>query len=639
MTDSRAAEQERGGRWCFGRGELDESCLQLTVAGQVHELDRSSLELLRCLLRHAGDVVLKETLVQAGWPGRLVSENSLTKAVSRLRHALDDPEGKLLVTVHGYGYRLAAQVHFIPAPVSSEALPPISTAADSPTTLDSPAPTAPRQSRRRLGLLLAALALTLLFYWRPWGKTDAPPETTGTAAVAGPASIAVLPFLDLSQAHDQQYFSDGLADELLDQLAGLPNLRVAGRTSSFAFRGKDDDVLSIGRKLGVATVLEGSVRKSGERIRITVQLINVADGFHLWSQTYDRRLTDLFEVQDDIARSVVAALRLHLLPDQEALVTRHRTSNAEAYNQFLLGQQLRRNGRADDDRRAIAAYEQAIVLDPGFATAYAALADLLGGDAEYADTPAEFTAGKLRSLAMLDKAIALDPTLAQSYVARADLRLSTAWDWAGAQRDLDRSAALQPGENLSRAINQCRLLVARGRVPEAIAIEQSLVRSNPTSSAWGPLGYHLAAIGRFEEARHALAQAYKLFPSDNRVNFYLGVQELLQSRPEPAIAAFERSGGAFRLAGLAMAQHSAGRPGPSQLALDTLIRKSATTSAWQIAEVYAWRGERDQAFDWIERAYQQRDAGLIYIRFDPLLANLRGDPRYRNWLQKLHLPD
>lgn len=629
------------GRWRFGVAELDDANARLMVAGQAHELDHSSHELLRCLLAHAGSVVLKQQLLDAGWPGRVVSENSLAKAIGRLRLALQDPQGDILSTVHGYGYRLGAQAEFLPVADTVPAGNRPATLPDRRVTLPAATVTAPKTRRghvQRLGLSLLGLALLMATF-----LLDLPtPQSNQATGIARPPitqpSIAILPFADMSQAGDQEYFSDGLADELLDQLSKLPQLRVAGRTSSFSFRGTGADVASIGRKLNVAYVLEGSVRKSGERIRITVQLISVHDGFHLWSETYDRKMTDLFAVQDEIARSVVAALQLKLMPGQNAAVTQHATSSPEAYTQFLLGRKLRSYGTPDNDRRAIAAFEKAIALDRKFASAYAGLADVLGGAAEYADTPQEVAAGKRKSLAMMDKAIALNPNLADTYLARADFLYSTNWDWTGAQRDLDKAAALNPGENPGTMMRQCRLLAALGRLPEAIALERRATELDPVSVwAWSMLGYHSAVIGQYAEARHALAQAEKLQPGDNHINFYAGLTSMLAGKSEVALLEFERSGGPFRLAGLAMAQHDAGQAARSQQSLEVLISKFADTAAYQVAEVYAWRGQTDQAFAWLDRANSQRDAGLIYLKFDPLLKKLHSDPRYAQWLRKMRL--
>jgi TolB-like protein len=228
--------------------------------------------------------------------------------------------------------------------------------------------------------------------------------STAAAADAAVTSIAVLPFVDMSQQHDQEYFSDGLSEELLNLLAQLPQLRVIARTSSFSFKGREVDVATIARQLGVANVLEGSVRKSGNTLRITAQLIRASDSSHLWSQTYDRELTDVFKVQDEIAAAVVAALELHLLPAQ-AMTNARRSDNAEAYNQFLLGNEFYKRDSEDDWRRAVAAYRQALALDPGFAAAYAGLANAEGNLADISGIEAD----KDQAIADADRAVSLAP--------------------------------------------------------------------------------------------------------------------------------------------------------------------------------------------------------------------------------------
>jgi TolB-like protein/DNA-binding winged helix-turn-helix (wHTH) protein/Tfp pilus assembly protein PilF len=639
--------------WRFGDVELHEGQARLWVHGHAHDLDHSSHEVLRCLLAESGRVVSKDRLLQVGWPARVVSENSLTKSIGRLRQALEDPEGELLCTVHGYGYRLAgtaerARVEPKLAPVVAPA-PAFSPGTDrrvAPAPAPSPPPasvTAPvaRPWLLAVGALVVLLALAV---WRPW--LPPPHAGAGTAApaarapvAAAPASIAVLPFVDLSAAGDQRYFGDGLADELLDRLAKIPQLHVAGRTSSFSFRDKDVDVAAIGRQLGVRNVLEGSVRKSGDRIRITVQLINAESGFHVWSETYDRALTDLFAVQDEIAVEVVRVLELKLLPEQSERLRRHHTDSLEAYELYLRAMLMGQSPSPDNDRRAIAALEHVIELDPGFVQAYVALAQGLGGEADYADTPDAMAAGKERSLAMMDKAIELDPTRADLFFMRADLAYSTRWDWAAAQRDLDKAAELEPGPNIGRMVNQARLYAALGRLPEALAMERQIIAFNPDyAEPWTMAGFHLVAAGRYTEARTALARSLQLRPNESHAVFHLGTSWLLERNPKAALQVYEHGGGVFRLTGMTMALHDAGREAESAALLQTLVARYAHSGAYQVAQVYAWRGDRDQAFAWLERAGEQHDAGLIYLKFDPLMGKLRSDPRYAAWLQRMKLP-
>jgi TolB-like protein/DNA-binding winged helix-turn-helix (wHTH) protein len=620
--------------------ELDEAGARLFVRGVPHALDHGSFGVLLELLRQAGRVVGKDPLLHAGWPGRVVSENSLTKAISRLRQLLEDPEAELLCTAHGYGYRLATHADWLPAEAAL-------TPAPDPAPVSTPAaPAEPISARIRPGLAWLALAAALLaLAWLGSARLRAPAPAAGAqeapaSRVAPGRSIAVLPFADLSGAHDQGYFSDGLADELLDRLSKLSQLRVASRTSAFALRDSKEDITAIGRKLGVATVLEGSVRREGERVRITVQLIDVSNGFHLWSETYDKQMTDLFTVQDDIARSVVSALQLQLLPGQDVEVTRHRTRNPAAFDQYLAAMRFKHLGNPDNQRRAIAGFEHAIDLDPDFSSPYAELADLLGGDAEYADSPEQVRAGKLRAIDLYDKAIALEPDRAELYSMRADMLFYTRRDWAGARRDLETATRLYRHRPDNVLMKQTRLLAVLGRLNEAIAIEREVVQKEPDSPwAWGQLGYHLAARGDYAGAHRALANAARVRPDDNHVGYYEGTAWLLEGKPKEAIAAFERSGSVFRLAGLAAAHFDAGNEGASQEALRTLISRHAPIGAYQVAQAYAWRGEKDRAFEWLERAEDQHDGGVAQLKFDPLMRRLHADPRFRAWLKRLHLDD
>ncbi len=637
------------------------------VGGESHLLDHGSAGVLHCLAEARCAVVRKDELLARGWPGRVVSENSLNKAVSRIRSLLGDVDGELLATSHGYGYRLIALEEG--AGLATEGRPQVAQVGEPPAARPESSTMQSSSQRRslarsRLAWASVAIAASVLALFTALPPSR-PPSTAGTPAVAAlvpavvpavaPAvapraadagtdavvlpSIAVLPFSDLSQAQDQGYFSDGLAEEILDRLARLPQLRVASRTSAFALRGSREDVAEIGHKLGVSTLLEGSVRRSGSRVRITVQLIQVSDGFHLWSETYDQQMTELFTVQDDISRSVVDALQLHLPPGQLVAMTRHTTSSPAAFNEYLMAKKLL-NGSPDGQRRAIAALERAIAIDPKFSTAIAELGSVLGGDAIWADSPAQVEQGKLRSVQLMSRAIALEPDNAMFLLTRADLLSSTMHDWAGAQRDLETASRLLGGPNARLMVQQSRILAMLGRIDEAIAIDRRAVDLNPSDvTLLGMLGFHLAIAGRHDEARDILQRAVRLRPEDDHNTYYLGLEELLAGRPRSAIASFEQSGHGLRLAGLAAAEHDAGNPRASRQALDALVARYADADAYQIAQAHAWRGEPDQAFAWLDRAARQRDAGLVHLKFDPLMRPLRTDPRYADWLHRLNLHD
>ena len=458
--------------------------------------------------------------------------------------------------------------------------------------------------------LLVVLALAWYYRGQPAFRAgeSAPPASVATTAAASaspaatpavdPHSIAVLPFVDMSQARDQEYFAD---------------------------------IPTVARKLNVATILEGSVRKAGSRVRITAQLVHVATDSHLWSQTYDRELTDVFKVQDEIAGAVVAALKVHLLPDQ-AMTNAHRSNNAEAYNQYLLGNEFYQRMNPENWRRAIAAYQQAIALDGDYAAAYAGLSFAEGRLADNQGDPA----CAQRSLAAVEKALALAPELVDGYVTRGTMRLAFSRDLAGAQADFDKALALNASDSAAQTASG-RLLTTLGRLPEAIAATQKAIELDPLSGdSWAQLGRLFNASGQLPRARQALERSLEIAPTSEYARFHLGETALLEGKLQDALATFDQ-GGSYGRVGVAMAQFSLGHQDASDQALAEQIAKYSHGSAYQVAEIYAWRGEKDKAFEWLDRALAQRDGGLSFFKSDPLIASLRGDPRYAGMLRKLGL--
>jgi serine/threonine protein kinase/Tfp pilus assembly protein PilF len=447
-------------------------------------------------------------------------------------------------------------------------------------------------------------------------------------------SIAVLPFVDMSEKKDQGYFSDGLSEELITSLAQIDDLQVIARTSSFHFRGKQTPIAEIGSTLSVANVLEGSVRRVGNAVRVTAQLIRADSGLSLWSQTYDRDVKDIFRVQDDIAAAVVAALKLKLLPAQ-GLEDPHRSDNPEAYNQFLLARQFGRRGNLEDTERAVAAYTRAIALDPGFAAAYAGLAFAETAIATATQDAARFSSARDAA----EKALKLAPQLADAYRARAQLRLETL-DFAGARADSEQAVALTPGDSRVQGLYGAQI-AAFGKIPQAIAAMNKAIELDPLNGyAWANVGLFLTDNGDYPAARHALERALAITPSNDAFHFGLGQLDMLEGRLSDALAEFQKLGGdGVRRMGDAMIEFANGHEKQSQLALKELIAKHANDMAYQVGDVYAWRGEEDKAFEWLERAYQQRDSGLNGIAYDPLLAGLQSDPRYGALLKKLELAD
>jgi TolB-like protein len=480
-----------------------------------------------------------------------------------------------------------------------------------------------------------AVALGIHF----WSQSHKAAQPSAAVAITD-KSIAVLPFVDMSEKHDQEYFSDGLSEELIDMLTKVPELRVPARTSSFYFKGKQATIAGIAKALGVAHILEGSVRKSGNTLRVTAQLIRVDNGYHIWSETYDRKLEDIFKVQDEIASAVVTALKVHLLPMQQATAQAElRTQNLEAYSLYLQGRQSFNQGDLAGYQRAVTAFRAATALDPGYAAAYAALAlaqfwltDTTGTDSDTIDVP-----GWDSALADAEKAIALAPGLAEGYAARGFVRAVYRFDFAGGQVDLDKAVALSPRD--ADVLHRSAVLLAIfGKLPAAIAREEQALALDPLSAEiCMRLGFFLVADQQLPRARPLYERALAIAPDSVRARYNLGELELLEHQPERALATFRQTRAEdFSLSGQAKAEYSLGHNDVSERILKQLIAKKAYYFA---ACVYAWRGEKDKAFQWAERAVKTRDPGITWLKIAIDFRSLRGDPSYKALLREMNLPE
>ena len=497
-----------------------------------------------------------------------------------------------------------------------------------------------------IGALIVVLALAVLAWvrLRPQAVTPAPALASSPASGSSPAaqgsftipekSIAVLPFVDMSEKKDQEYFSDGLSEELLDLLAQVPDLRVAARTSSFFFKGKAEDVAAIGQKLRVAHVLEGSVRKAGGTIRVTAQLIRADNGYHIWSKTYDRDLKDIFKVQDEISAAVVDALKIQLLSSRP-ITSRHQTDNTEAYSQYLLGNQLRLRDTLASNQQARTAYQKAIALDPNYGAAYSGLAD---AEWRIADMSSNNPDSYARAVAAAEKAIALAPGAPEGYWARGQLRNVYYYDWSGAQADYEKALALDASYGPA-AVDRAELLATLGKLPEAIeALRQILARDPLSNPAWHRLARLLMDSGRLSEVPEAIARI-RATGGDDDADLFSADLGLLQGRWKEALADYRsQKYEAWRLMGGAMAEYSLGDAAESRRELDEAIHTYGDSLSYQYALVCAWRHDAEGAFHWLDRGFQVHDAGLIYLKHDWLIASLRGDPRYAALLKRLNLP-
>ena len=459
-------------------------------------------------------------------------------------------------------------------------------------------------------------------------------------------SIAVLPFVNRSRDEEDEYFSDGLADELMNLLAKIRGLRVAARTSTYHFKGKQEELAVIGQKLNVAALLEGSVRKAGNRVRISVQLVKVADGFQLWSETYDRLLDDIFAVQDDIAQSVVKELRTTLMgedPDSKAsgeakaaveAAAKGRAENPEAYRLLLQGRYFLDRFNQEDVARAVDYFEQATVLDPEYAMAWVELARAIGMQAGYSWTPLREGAARARSA--IERAIGLDPSLAEAYLLLGSIQVSHYSDRAGARASFDRAMALSAGR--SGAIKGAGTLALQlGLLEEAVALNLRSVAEDPLSaSAFSSLGAAYRYVDRPVEARAAFQKALELSPQREVTHMLVGLTYYAEGRLEEALVEILREpADVHRLAALAAVYHDLGRQAESDAALSELILRFSENGQYQIAAAHAGRGEADQAFAWLERGREEHDPGLALLKSEPVFRRLRSDPRWSVLLQKL----
>jgi len=431
-----------------------------------------------------------------------------------------------------------------------------------------------------LGVGAAALTLAVgALLWR--GRDTKPLELAKTVTPAASLrSIAVLPFADMSPGKDQEYFSDGLSEELLNVLAKIPELRVTGRTSSFQFKGKIEDLRAIGQKLNVATLLEGSVRKAGNRIRITAQLVNAADGFHLWSETYDRELDDIFAVQDEVSRSVAKALKVTLL-GQESQRPAPRGGSAEAFNLYLQGRYFSARPAAEGLEKALSYYQQALKVEPGYALAWVGLADVHVQQADNGFVP--FDEGYPQARREAEKALELDPSLAEAHSTLGWIKTSFYWDWTGADADFKRALELEPG-NANVLSPASYLALALGRLDEALQLSRRAVELDPLNlRAHNNLATVASWAGQVDEAEAALRKLLELNPVFPGGHQMLGRVNLGRSRPEAALEEMEREKHpVWRRFGLALAYNALGRMKEADAGLAELIKGDRENAAYQI---------------------------------------------------------
>jgi len=477
------------------------------------------------------------------------------------------------------------------------------------------------------------------------GRESAPAATTTAAdrepSAAAPESlaeadnsIAVLPFVNISDDASNEYFSDGLSEELLNLLAQIPELRVAARTSSFSFKGKQLEIPEIAARLKVAHILEGSVRKAGNQVRITAQLIKTDDGFHLWSRTYDRTLDNIFAVQGEIAAAVVDALKISLLGAAPVA----KESNPEAYALLLQARYLFNHRSEENYQKSAQVYRQAIALDPDYAAAWAGLSRVLTMQAglSYID----LDAGRKEARAAAERAVSLDPGLAAGWASLADIQGYDELDWDGAYRSVEKALKLEPS-NSDVLVQAARLAGSLGLHAKALAYFEQAVDLDPLNyDALMLLAVAYQQVGRLEVAEKTIRHLLTLNPDFESAHFVLAYILLRQGKAEQALVEGERESEVyFRSMSRALSLSELGRDAEADAELAAFIENYHEHGSYQIAEIYGWRNEPDNAFRWLEKAYRQRDPGLGFLLNDWSLSKFYSDPRWEPLLEKVGLLD
>src|SRR6266566_2144556 len=449
-------------------------------------------------------------------------------------------------------------------------------------------------------------------------------------------SIAVLPLLNESGDPKDEYFADGLSEELIAALAQINGLKVIGRSSSFRFKDRHEEPKTIGEKLGVSTLLEGTVRKQDDRVRIVAELVNAADGIALWTRTFDRELKDIFAVQEEIARAVAESLKVTLLGSQDRSAQRGAPGNVEAHNAYLQGHFHFQRRNLEDYRKAVGYFDQAIRLDPDYALAYSERSEAWSfiGDLTGQHEPAWSNA---RSDA--EKAVAIAPDLAEARAALGWVRFFIDWKFVEGIAAIKRAKELSPANPTANDL-LARAILYLGWLDEGERQARQAVELDPLSAiAQGNLARALFYAGKLDEADAAARKAAELQPASASSHRWQVVVAVLRGDRETALreAQLEPDEG-YRRFELALAQQIQGDRQAADAALADLIANGRDNLAYQIAEVYALRGEKDKAFEWLQISFDNHDTGTLTLLVDPLLRGLRDDPRYKTLLAKLGLP-
>jgi TolB-like protein/DNA-binding winged helix-turn-helix (wHTH) protein/Tfp pilus assembly protein PilF len=622
-------------------GELVSIGTAPAKAGSAKALLREQpFQILRILLERQGKIVTRQEIRQILWPDDTVVEfdRSINVAMAILRKALADDADhpKYIETLARRGYRLIAPVEWQESSTAAQDLlePQADTLPRIEGQISEREPRAPKHWRKAAVMAASAVILVVVGYmsWRHSRDVTQPRSEK--------VMLAVLPFENLTGDPNKEYLADGLTEETISQLGRLnpQRLGVIARTSVMGYKHKDERLDQIGRDLSVQYVLENSLRQSGDHLRITSQLLQVKDQSHLWSHDYDYRAQDILTVQDDVAKAVAREIQLRLTAQQEAESARLQPVNPEAFDAYLQGHYFFERNTDKDTDMAAKYYERATQLDPSYALAWVGLSRARNWQANQGLIPME--EGRQLSREAIERALTLNPNLAAAHSQMGRIRKFVDFDWAGADASVRRAMALEPGipEYLDQAAYSAAMF---SRSDEAVALARRAVELDPLNpGSWSALGEINYLEGQLAEAEADVKKSLELSPDVWPGPILLGRIYVMQGRPQDALPEIERVRTDAARTWLSAVTYAAlGRQKQSDAALKELIAKYSSRAASDVAWVYAFRNQRDEAFKWLDRAYAQREGNVAATNLEPLLKNLRSDPRFTAFLKKLNLPN
>jgi len=622
-------------------GELDSIGTAAAEIGCAKLLLREQpFQILRILVERQGNIVTRQEIRQILWPDDTVVEfdRSINVAMAILRKALADDADhpKYIETLARRGYRLIAPVEWQQSSIAAQDLlePQADTLARIEGQISEREPRVPKPWRKAAVMGACAVILVVVGYmsWRHFRQV--------TPAGSKKIRLAVLPFANLTGDPNKEYLADGLTEEMISQLGRLnpEQLGVIARTSVMGYKHKDVRLDQIGRELSVQYVLENSLRESGDHLRLTAQLIQVKDQTHLWSQDYDYLAKDTLNVEDEVAKGVAREIRVRLTSQQQEDLARSHPVNPESFDAYLQGYHFFQGSTDKDADMAAKYFERATQLDPSYALAWAYLSRARNWQANEGLIP--MGEGRRLSREAVERALALNPNLAAAHAQMGRLKITVDYDWAGANASYQRAVELEPGNPESvglAAVSAAEL----GRFDEAVKLARRAVDFDPLNAdSWEDLGEIEFYMGQLDQAAADGTKSLELNPDFWGGPILLTRIYLLQGRPQDALREIERVHYApYRAHLYALTYYALGRKKESDVALGELMMKYHASNAFEIATIYAFRNQTDEAFEWLDRAYAQRDPSLMSTKMDPLLKSLHNDPRYAAFLKKLNLPN